>query len=157
LEIGCKILGDRFYQQQRDTLGTCPGSTTRKRKKQVAWTDEEREKAVEMYTSAEPTPENSMEIVKGIAEELEKTPNGVRMMLQKAEVYVKKAAPAGGSSASSASGGGGKRVSKEAAQEALRSALSDAGQEVDDDIVGKLTGKAAMYFAGVIQAINEAS
>lgn len=123
----------------------------------MAWTDEEREKAVEMYTSAEPTPENSMEIVKGIAEELEKTPNGVRMMLQKAEVYVKKAAPAVGSSASSASGGGGKRVSKEAAQEALRSALSDAGQEVDDDIVGKLTGKAAMYFAGVIQAINEAS
>lgn len=150
-------MGDRFYQQQRDTLGTCPGSKTRKRKKQVAWTDEEREKAVEMYTSAEPTPENSMEIVKGIAEELEKTPNGVRMMLQKAEVYVKKAAPAGGSSSASSGGSGGKRVSKEAAQEALRSALADAGQEVDDDIVSKLTGKAAMYFAGVIQAINEAS
>jgi hypothetical protein len=38
-----------------------------------------------------PTPENSMEIVKAIAEEMGQSPNGVRMILTKAGVYVKKA------------------------------------------------------------------
>ena len=40
--------------------------------------------------------ENSMEIVKSIADELGESPNGVRMILTKAGVYVKKA-PASGS------------------------------------------------------------
>ena len=30
----------------------------------MAWTDEAKAQAVEMYTAEEPTPENSMEIVK---------------------------------------------------------------------------------------------
>ena len=37
-----------------------------------------------------PTPETSMEVVKEIAEELDESPNGVRMILTKAGVYVKK-------------------------------------------------------------------
>ena len=56
----------------------------------MAWTDEAKAQAVEMYTAEEPTPENSMEIVKQIAEELGESPNGVRMILTKAGVYVKK-------------------------------------------------------------------
>jgi hypothetical protein len=120
----------------------------------MAWTDESKAQAVEMYTAEEPTPENSMEIVKMIAEELEESPNGVRMILTKAGVYVKKtpAPSAGGGSATKSTGGG--RVSKAAAIEALTAALSDAGQEVDEEIVGKLTGKAAQYFTTVITAIN---
>ena len=66
----------------------------------MAWDDDKKAQAVEMYVKAEPTPENSMEIVKEIAEELDESPNGVRMILTKAEVYVKKA-PAAGSSKSS--------------------------------------------------------
>lgn len=118
----------------------------------MAWDDDKKAQAIEMYTSREPTPETSMEIVKEIAEELEESPNGVRMILTKAEVYVKKApaAASGGAKASS----GGTRVSKAAAIEALTAALSDAGQEVDEEIVSKLTGKAAMYFSTVISAIN---
>ena len=54
------------------------------------WTDETKQEAVDMYTSEEPTPENSMEIVADIAEQLGQTPNGVRMILTKAGVYVKK-------------------------------------------------------------------
>ena len=118
----------------------------------MAWTDESKAEAIAMYQEAEPTPETSMEIVKHIADELGESPNGVRMILTKAEVYIKKAPSAG--SSTKASGGGGTRVSKAAAVEALAAALSDAGQEVDEDIVNKLTGKAAQYFTTIITALN---
>ena len=118
----------------------------------MAWTDESKAQAVEMYTDADPTPETSMEIVKDIAEELGESPNGVRMILTKAGVYVKKS-PATSSSKSST--GGSTRVSKADAAAALSAAISDAGQEIDDDIISKLTGKASVYFTGIINAIND--
>ena len=142
-------MGDRFYQQQLEKYGTCVGFKGTKRRRKMAWTDESKEQAVEMYTSADPTPETSMEIVKDIADELDESPNGVRMILTRAGVYVKKT-PA---SSSSSSGGTG-RVSKADAQEALSAAISDAGQEVDDSIISKLTGKAAVYLTGIINALN---
>ena len=106
-------MSDRYYTQMLETTGWCPGYRSTytlaeykqnyklKRKRTMAWTDESKEQAVEMYTAEEPTPENSMEIVKNIAEELGESPNGVRMILTKAGVYVKKT-PA----VKSSSGGG---------------------------------------------------
>ena len=117
----------------------------------MAWDDDKKAAVIAAYEDADPTPETSMEIVKELADEFEESANGVRMILSKAGVYVKKT-PAPSSAKSS--GGGGTRVSKAAAQEALIAALTDAGQEVDEDVVSKLTGKAAQYFAGVIAAIN---
>jgi len=144
-------MGDRFYQQQLDKFGTCAGYTGAKRRRRVAWTDEAKEEAVAMYTAAEPTPETSMEVVKEIADELGESPNGVRMILTRAGVYVKKT-PASGSSKSKSTGGG--RVSKADAQEALSAALEDAGQEVDEAIISKLTGKAAVYLTGIVTSLN---
>lgn len=120
----------------------------------MAWDNDKKAKAIKMYQEAEPTPENSMEVVKEIAEELDESPNGVRMILSKAEVYVKKA-PAEGASKSGSSEGGSKRVSKADAQAELMSAIQDAGQEADGEIIGKLTGKAAVYLAGVIRAVSD--
>ena len=146
-------MGDRFYFQQLNALGTCPGaSTTTKRKRKMAWDDDKKAAVIAAYEEQNPTPENSMEIVKEIAEEYEESPNGVRMILSKAGVYVKKTPAASGSG--TPSNGGSSRVSKAAAQEALVAALTDVGAEIDNDIVEKLTGKAAQYFAGVIGAIN---
>ena len=148
-------MSDRFYNQMRDATGWCPGmpeSLKNKRRRRMAWTDESKAQAVEMYTDAAPTPETSMEIVKDIAEELGESPNGVRMILTKAGVYVKKS-PATSSSKSST--GGSTRVSKADAAAALSAAISDAGQEIDDDIISKLTGKASVYFTGIINAIND--
>ena len=147
-------MGDRFYFQQLNALGTCPGaSITTKRKRRMAWDDDKKAAVIAAYEEQNPTPENSMEIVKEIADEYEESPNGVRMILSKAGVYVKKT-PAASGSGTSSSGGSGSRVSKAAAQEALVAALTDVGAEIDNDIVEKLTGKAAQYFAGVIGAIN---
>ena len=114
----------------------------------MAWTDEKKADAVEMYRNQDPTPETSMEIVKEIAEELDESPNGVRMILTKAGVYIKKT-PA---KAAASSGGstGGTRVSKAAAIESLTAAITDAGKEVDEEILSKLTGKAAMYFTTLL-------
>ena len=113
----------------------------------MAWTDEKKAEAIEAYQDAEPTPETSMEIVKEIADDLGESPNGVRMILTKAGVYVKKTpATANGGGTSS----GGTRVSKQAAQVALIAAINDKGLSVDEDIISKLTGKAAQYFTGLL-------
>lgn len=155
-------MSDRYYTQMLETTGWCPGyrstytlaeykqNYTLKRKRTMAWTDESKEQAVEMYTAEEPTPENSMEIVKNIAEELGESPNGVRMILTKAGVYVKKT-PA----VKSSSGGGGGRVNVAAAQDGLIKAISDMGEEADSAIISKLTGKAAVYFTNLINKLND--
>ena len=149
-------MGDRFYTQQLQALGDCPGNKNpNRRTRKVAWDDDKKAQAVNLYEEAQPTPETSMEIVKDIADELDESPNGVRMILTKAGVYVKKT-PAAKSSGSTTSGGGSARVSKAAAAEALIAALGDAGQDVDEEIIAKLTGKASQYFTSIITKINEA-
>lgn len=112
----------------------------------MAWNDEKKAKAVELYLAAEPTPETSVEIVKEIAEELEETTNGVRMILTKAEVYVKQAAKAGGAKATASGGDKPKRVSKADSIQALKEVLEAEGVEADMEILEKLTGKQAVYF-----------
>jgi predicted transcriptional regulator len=114
----------------------------------LAWTDESKAQAISMYQEREPTPENSMDIVSEIAEELGESPNGVRMILSKAGVYVKKEAAAGASK-SKTTKSASTRVSKDDAQAQLIAAIEAAGKEVDSDIISKLTGKAALYFAGL--------
>jgi len=150
-------MSDRFYTQQYDRTGWKPvwNNTwiqNTHRRKRMAWTDESKAEAVQMYQDSEPTPETSMEVVKEIADHLGESPNGVRMILTKAGVYVKKTPAAKGTSGTSTGGG---RVSVADAQAKLTSVLGDAGQEVDEAIVSKLTGKAAVYFADVIENLNK--
>ena len=120
---------------------------------QSQWTDELKAKVIEMYEQAGPTPESSTKIIKDIAEEIEMSPNGVRMVLVQAGVYVKKDSSAGSAKTTkTASGEGSKRVSKEDSIAALKAAIEAKGGPIDDDILGKLTGKAAVYFASVLKA-----
>lgn len=122
----------------------------------MAWTPELKEKVIASYQAADPTPETSTEIIKDIAEEFELSPNGVRMVLVQSGVYVKKeagAATSGGSTKKPSAGSeGGKRVSKETSIAALKAAISAKGAQVDDEILDKLTGKAAVYLTQVISA-----
>jgi len=156
-------MSDRFYMQMVTATGWAPGYRNTKtieeyksrfgsitRRKSMSWTDEKKQEAIDMYVGEEPTPENSMEIVADIAEQLEESPNGVRMILTKAGVYVRKTPAARSSNGSS----GGGRVSVADAQSSLSSALSDAGQDIDEAIISKLTGKAAVYFTTVVNNLN---
>lgn len=115
-----------------------------------AWTDELKASVIKAYQDGKPTPDNSIELVKQIAEDFEQTPNGVRMVLSQAKVYLKKDASAA-STAKAADGDKPKRVSKEDSIAALRKAIEDAGKSVDDEILTKLTGKAAVYFLSLMQ------
>jgi hypothetical protein len=142
-------MSDRFYIQQLNSLGVCPGSKNKKRNRRMPWTDEKKAAVVAAYEASEPTPETSMEIATEIADEYDESPNGVRMILIKAGVYVKKTAVSKGSGEAK-----GTRVSKQDAQDALCAALESANQVVDEDIISKLTGKAAQYFTGVVTAVS---
>ena len=117
----------------------------------ATWTEELKKEVIEKYEAAGPTPESSTEIIKDIAEEIEMSPNGVRMVLVQAGVYVKKEAGSAPTKTSKPSGDGAKRVSKESSIAELRAAIEAAGKEVDEDILSKLTGKAAVYFLSVLK------
>ena len=114
------------------------------------WTDELRQQVIKDYTKAEPTPETSTEIVKDIADEIGVTPNAVRAILSRAEVYVKKD-PA---KSKRSSGNGTKRVSKAEEIQRLKNLVSSTGQDVSDEIIDKMTGKAAKYFADIFTSIS---
>lgn len=116
------------------------------------WTDELKAKVIEMYEGAEPTPETSTEIIKDIAEEIEMSPNGVRMVLVQAGVYVKKDPGTTSKTGTKSTGEGSKRVSKESSIAELRAAIEAKGAPIDEDILSKLTGKAAVYLLSVIKA-----
>lgn len=122
----------------------------------MAWTDEDKASVIAAYKAAEPTPETSTEIIKEIAEETGQSPNGIRMVLVQAGVYVKKEATASAKgSTTKADGDKSPRVSKEDQINSLKAAISDAGAEANDEILDKLTGKAAAYFAEVIRSITK--
>lgn len=120
----------------------------------MAWTDEQKAKAIQAYKDAKPTGENSTEIVKQIAEDMEQSPNGVRMILDAAGVYIKKAATTSATKTTADGKPKAPRVSKEGQIEELKEAIVAAGGEADDEILSKLTGKAAAYFTAVLAAVT---
>jgi hypothetical protein len=118
----------------------------------MAWTDEQKAKAIADYKAGEPTPDNSTELIKQIAEDMEQSPNGVRMVLVGAGVYVKKTVEDAKTKATTGDSAKAPRVSKESSIADLKAAIEAKGAEADDDILSKLTGKAAVYFLKVITA-----
>lgn len=120
------------------------------------WTPEAKDELIAQYvTEIEKFPEaergdHSAEIVKSLSEQFDKTVNGVRIILSKADVYVKKTPTA--KAVKSADGSTGtKRVNKAQAIEELKTAIATIDEDlIDEDIVTKLTGKAAQYFTSVL-------
>lgn len=117
----------------------------------MAWTDEQKATAIAAYKAAKPTAETSTEIIKEIAEDLGQSPNGVRAILVASGDYIKKD-PATASKTSTKEGT--PRVSKETQINTLRDLIKDNGAEVDEEILSKLTGKAAEYFTNVIKVVG---
>ena len=118
----------------------------------MAWTEDQKNEAIKAYEDGKPTPENSTELIKEIAENMEQSANGVRMVLVQAGVYVKKEAATGGTSKGGEKAEGTKRVSKESQIAELTAAIEAKGATVDTEILSKLTGKAAAYFTAVLAA-----
>lgn len=115
----------------------------------MAWTDEKRAQAVEMYLELNPTPENTMDCLKTVADNLGETQNGVRMIVNKAGVYVKKEEASTKTTSTKATTSATK-VSKADSITALKEIIESTGYTVDEEIISKLTGKQAVYFTAVI-------
>lgn len=117
------------------------------------WTEENKAQLIEDYKAQNPTPDTSTEIVAELADEYDSTVNGVRAILVRAQVYVKKTPTASSGKGNSS---GEKKESKADSLNRLKTVIDAQGKDVDDEIIGKLTGKAAAYFADTITAIVEA-
>lgn len=117
------------------------------------WTEELKAKLIQEYLDKNPTPENSTELVKEIAEASGQSANGLRMVLSQAKVYVKKgdAGTATSSTDKPKEKAATTRVSKESSIQALKDAIEAAGKTVDADILDKLTGKAAIYLLTLVK------
>jgi len=113
------------------------------------WTDELRAEVVEAYLAQNPTPENTMEVVKQVAEQFDKTSNGVRLVLTRENVYVKKEVKSA-SASDKDSGDKPKRLNKAEAISDLKKAIEKAGHDIDSDICDRLTGKAAVYITKLL-------
>lgn len=115
------------------------------------WTESRKQKVMDAYAAGNPTPENSTELCKQIAEDMEESPNGIRMILMQAGVYIKKAEPTKGKTATPKKDGDKPaRVSKDDQIAALKEAIEASGKPVDEEILSKLTGKAAVYFLSLM-------
>jgi len=121
----------------------------------MAWDDQKKEAVVAEYQEImenqfaddKERANATIEVVKQLAEKHGETTNGTRMILTKAGVYIKKPA----ATATSKGASGGKRVNKAEAIQTLKTAIAAIDPElVEDDILEKLTGKAANYFVGVL-------
>lgn len=115
------------------------------------WTPELKQEVIDAYVSKDPTPENTMDLVNDLAEDFDKTPNSIRRILSQENVYVSKGkVKAAGKDKSAAPA----RVSKADSINALSDAIEQAGVEADSEILGKLTGKAAIYFTSVVAQLQ---
>ena len=116
------------------------------------WTDELKAQVIKDYETANPTPETSTEIVKDIADGIDGTTvNGVRGILVRAEVYIKKDATKSSSGDKKSTG---TRVNKADAIAKLDALITTNSLKLDTDITSKLTGKAAIYFVTTIEALT---
>lgn len=122
----------------------------------MAWTDEKKKLVIAEYvdtmTNEYDTDEARAAATTEVCAELAtihgETPNGVISILNRAEVYIKKSAVR---KTATKAGGTSTRVNKAEALQELTNLIKTIDAEVNDEIISKLTGKAALYFAGVIQ------
>lgn len=119
------------------------------------WTDKLRAKVKAAYLAAKPTAETNVEIINKIAEDVDKTPNGVRAVLVRAKdeegnkIYITKAP-----STTSKTTNGTTKVGKAESIAALKSIIENNQLEIDDAIIDKMTGKAAQYFTELFTALT---
>ena len=127
----------------------------------MAWTQEKKDALIAKYVETmeneydtdEARANASMEVVEELAEEVGESVNGTRVILGRAGVYIKKSAAVAATKAATTS----KRVNKAEAIQGLKDVivmLSNNDETVlDNEILDKLTGKAAQYFTGVLQPL----
>lgn len=126
----------------------------------MAWDDKKRAEVIASYVE---TMENeydndearaaaTTEVAAELAVVHGESTNGVITILNRAKVYIKKSAVKKPKATTAA--GGATRVNKAEALKTLTDLITTIDAEgVDEEIIGKLTGKAALYFSGILQQV----
>lgn len=121
----------------------------------MAWSDTKRETVIAEYQDIMANEYDTdakreaatVEVVKELAEKYEETVNGVRNVLNRAGVYIKKAA-AGSTKAGATST---KRVSKADALQELKNTIAAIDPSlVNEDLIDKMTGVTAAYITSIL-------
>lgn len=122
----------------------------------MSWTDEQREEAVARYLTAVEGLEGTeaydagRAVITEMADEFERSAVSVQTIISRSGNYIAKPA---GATASSSGEKKATRVSKADAIADLRSRIEAIDPDlVDDAILDKLTGKAAVYIASVLNS-----
>lgn len=121
----------------------------------MAWTDEKRKLVVDSYVATmkddyetdEARANATTEVAAELAELHGETVNGVISILNRAKVYIKKSSVKKAVTATTST-----RINKAEAIQTLRELIADTSVEVNEEILGKLTGKAAVYLSSVLHA-----
>lgn len=101
---------------------------------------------IKAYQDMQPTPESNSSILEALGNANDISPNSIRVFLTKKGVYVKAEQP----SADKPIATGSKRIPKEATITKLKGLIVAKGKEVDETVIDKLTGKAALYFIDLL-------
>lgn len=125
----------------------------------MAWDDKKRQTVIDSYVDTmaneydtdEARAAATTEVAAELAVVHGESTNGVITILNRAKVYIKKSAV---KKVKTASATGTVRVNKAEAIKTLTDLITDIDAEgVDTDIIDKLTGKAALYFSGILQKV----
>lgn len=121
----------------------------------AVWTPELKAEAIAQYVERiaeflpEDQPLHTLDVVAELATEYGFTKNSMRGVIQQSEHYVRAAKKEVVSDKPAS-----KRPNKAQALAELKSAISDGNAEVNEEILGKLTGLEAVYFTSVIRTIQ---
>lgn len=108
--------------------------------------DEQRDELVSAYLDNLPTPETNAEIITQLGEDFNMSPNKVKVILTQEGVFVKKEI-----SDITASSSKAKRVSKSAVVQELKEILEQQEKPIDEELIGKMTGKAIAYIITLLK------
>jgi len=120
----------------------------------AVWTPELKAECIAQYAERiaeflpEDQPSHTLAVVAELAIEYGFSNNSMRGVIQQSDSYVKAAKKEKATSDKPAS----KRPNKAQSMADLKAAIADAGAEVNEELVEKLTGIEAVYFTSVIRA-----
>ena len=120
----------------------------------AVWTPELKAECIAQYAERiqefleEDRPNHTLEVIAELATEYNFTKNSMRGVIQQSDVYVKAAKKVATTDKPAT-----KRPNKAQALADLKSAISDGGATVNEELLEKLTGIEAVYFTGVIRTI----
>ena len=99
-------------------------------------------------------PTHSMEACKTLAEQLGFTANGVRLVLTQAGVYIAKTPRSSAATSTADKPKAATRGSKQVSLNNLKTAIRNIDPELlDEELIDKLTGVQAEYFATIISKV----